>query len=173
MTRTYWVRRAAASEAAVAVSILREAALWSLHTGRPTWHVDTFSVAAYESAATAGELVLGYDHGDPVACMLLQRRDDLYWPNDPAGEALYVHKVAVRRTAAGKGWVGGLVCWAREDARRLGARYLRLDTLNRPKLLALYGELGFRFVDSYARHSSGEAIVRLELPLRYNRGTKS
>jgi GNAT superfamily N-acetyltransferase len=146
------------------VSILREAALWALRTGRPTWAPNALRAAAYESAAAAGELVLGYQDGKPVACMLLQRRDNVYWPNDPVGEALYVHKVAVRRIAAGKGWVGRLVQWAREDARCVGARYLRLDTLNRPKLLTLYMKLGFRLVDSYARHSSGDAILRLELP---------
>lgn len=164
-SKSYEVARAAPIDAAIAVSILREAALWSLHSGRPTWSPDTLSVAAYESAATAGELVLGYEGGKPAACMLLQRRDTVYWPNDPVGEALYLHKVAVRRTAAGKGWVGRLVHWAREDARRVGARYLRLDTLDRPKLLMLYVKLGFRFVDSYGRHSSGDAILRLELPV--------
>jgi ribosomal protein S18 acetylase RimI-like enzyme len=165
MPDVYAIRRADSTDAAIAVSILREAALWSSHTGQPTWRAEAFTVAAYEAAADAGELVLGYKNSDPVACMLLQRRDDVYWSNDPVGEAWYVHKVAVRRTAAGEGWVGRLVHWAAQSARRQRAQYLRLDTLNRPKLLALYRGLGFYVVDSYALHSSGDAIVRLQLPL--------
>ena len=162
----YRIGRAPAREAAVAVDILREAALWSLCAGRPVWPPDSFDVVTFQIAANAGELVLGYERGEPVACMLLQTRDETYWPNDAAGEALYVHKVAVRRRAAGKGWVERFVHWARDDAERLGARYLRLDTLDRPKLLSLYADLGFRFVDSFAQHWCGDTIVLLELPLR-------
>jgi len=97
--------------------------------------------------------------------MLLQRSDETYWPFDPDGEAHYLHKLAVRRIAAGKGWLGRLVRWAHEDAKRAGARYLRLDTLDRPKLRSMYENLGFRFVDSFSEHQYGETIVRLELPI--------
>lgn len=144
---------------------MRETVLWLSEIGRPMWPADTFDVAMYERAAFAGELVLGYEHFSPVACMLMQTRDEVYWPNDPAGEALYLHKVAVRRTSAGKGWLRRLVYWAREEAKCAGAEFLRIDTLQRVELLSLYGRLGFQIVDEYARHSCGEMIVRLELPL--------
>lgn len=144
---------------------MHETMQWLSDIGRPMWPADTFDVAMYECAAYAGELVLGYDQFAPVACMLVHTRDEIYWPNDPAGEALYLHKIAVRRSAAGKGWLRRLVYWAREEAQHAGARFLRIDTLRRVELLSLYGSLGFQIVDEFEPHSCGEMLVRLELPL--------
>lgn len=162
----YTVRRARSTEAAAAVTVLREAAAWSSNAGRPTWSASDFSVDAYIALAAAGELVVGCSLDEIVACMLLQRSDPTYWPMDPPGEALYLHKIAIRRSVAGTGWVPRFLEWASNEARHAGAIYLRLNTLDRPKLVGIYEKFGFRVVDAYARHSSGESIVRLEMRLR-------
>jgi GNAT superfamily N-acetyltransferase len=69
------------------------------------------------------------DHGDPV------------WDDRPAA-ALYVHRMAVRRSAAGLGTV--ILRWAAGVAREQGREALRLDCVasNGP-LRAYYEAAGF------------------------------
>ena len=165
-TSTSWsIKRATPEEAAQALAILREAAQWLVDTGRPLWPVESFDLDAVRDAALAGELVLGFAGAQAVASMRLQTRDDVYWPADPPGEALYLHKVAVRRCAAGRQWPTRLIAWAHEQARAAGARYLRLDTADRNELLSLYQRHGFYLVDERPRCVDGLMIHRLELPI--------
>jgi ribosomal protein S18 acetylase RimI-like enzyme len=164
-TTPWLIRWAAAEESGEALAILREAAQWLIDTGRPLWQVESLQLEAVRRAARGGELVLGFAESQPVATMMLQARDDFHWPNDPPGEALYVHKVAVRRCAAGQHWSSRLTVWARDRARISGARFLRLDTACRPELLSLYQRLGFYVVDERPRLVDGLAIHRLEQPI--------
>lgn len=157
------IRRASVEEAADAVSILREVTQWLVDTGRPLWPLNSLDVAAFRRAASKGELVLGYEDSQAVACMLLQPRDDIHWPNDTPGEALYVHKLAVRRAAAGQGWSRRLIEWASAQAREAGARVLRLDTSDRHELVPLYERYGFRVIDAVPRRFGPLTIVRLKL----------
>lgn len=162
-TATSWfIKRAAPEEAGDALAILREVAQWLVDIGRPLWPVESFQLDAVRRAALAGELILGFAESRPVASMLLQTRDELYWPNDPPGDALYIHKVAVRRCAAGQQWSTRLIAWAREQAQNTGARFLRLDTADRHQLLTLYRRHGFYLVDEQPRCVDGLMIHRLE-----------
>jgi len=155
------------AEAAEAVAILREVARWLVDTGRPLWPVDGFDLETFELAARAGELALGYEDALPVACMLLQARDDVQWPEDAPGEARYVHKLAVRRCAAGHGWPGRLIRWACARGRAEGVKYIRLDTARRRELISLYESFGFRLVDPEPRLFGDRILVRLEYSLKY------
>ncbi len=164
-TTSWFIKRATPQEAGEALAILREAAQWLVDIGRPLWPVESFHLDAVRRAALAGELILGFAESYPVASMLLQARDELHWPNDPTGEALYLHKLAVRRSAAGQQWSTRLIAWARERAQRAGARFLRLDTADRYELLSLYQRQGFYVIDERPRRVDGLMIYRLELPI--------
>src|SRR5262249_50380423 len=129
----FTVRRVVATEAAVAIHILREAAAWAAARGSGVWTLDELDTATFVAAAHAQELVIGYTDATPAATMLLQVEDRIYWPESPAGIALYVHKVAVRRAFAGQGWLGRMIEFASEEASALGIHRLRLDTVLRPK----------------------------------------
>jgi len=157
------IRRAAVEESSDAVAILREAAQWLVDIGRPLWPVDGFDVEAFRCAALARELVLGFEQSNAVACLLLQARDAIYWPNDALGEALYVHKMAVRRAAAGQQWSRRLIAWASAQAREAGARFLRLDTADRGELISLYERYGFHLIDAAPQPFGSQMIVRLQL----------
>lgn len=163
LTAEWSIEKAEPDEAGDALAILLEVSQWLVDTGRPLWPIESFRLEDFRRAALLGELVLGYQKALPVASMLLQTRDDMYWPDDPAGEALYVHKVAVRRSSAGQNWLARLLGWAEMQARRSGARYLRLDTER--LLVPLYVRYGFRVVDDLPRLVDKLQIYRLELPL--------
>ncbi|HTV91518.1 MAG TPA: GNAT family N-acetyltransferase [Verrucomicrobiae bacterium] len=162
---SWFIKRAAPQEAGEALAILREVAQWLVDSGRPLWPVESFHLDAVRRAALAGELILGFADAQPVASMLLQTRDDVYWPNDPPGEALYLHKIAVRRCAAGQQWSTRLIAWARERAHDAGAQFLRLDTADRVELLALYRRHGFDVVDDAPRRVGDLLVYRLEHPI--------
>ncbi len=95
-----------------AAAILREAATWAAQQGIDVWRLDELQDADFERAAAAGEVVLGFEGAEVAATMLLQSADPVYWPDDPPGAALYVHKVGVRRASAGRGWLARIIEFA-------------------------------------------------------------
>jgi GNAT superfamily N-acetyltransferase len=70
--------------------------------------------------------------------------DLLFWPDHPEPAAVYLHRIAIRRSFAGRGIPQIMLTWAVEYARSLGKKFLRLDCeANRPKLRLLYESFGF------------------------------
>ena len=67
----------------------------------------------------------------------------MYWPDKKPGVAVYLHKLAVRRTYAGKNVSAYMIDFAKEYTREVGRRYLRLDCDDRNALCALYETHGF------------------------------
>jgi GNAT superfamily N-acetyltransferase len=155
--------RIVGSEFAVAaVGILREASQWLDQRNLRGWAPSELQDAVFAVRADAGELVLGFVAGQPVACMLLQCTDELYWPEAARGTALYVHKLAVKRSSAGNHWSARLIRWAEDHARRRGISHLRLDTWADSPLRALYGSYGFRAVDRVPILVQGRAMTRMQ-----------
>ncbi len=149
-------------EALLAHAILREAAQWLDEGGRKLWDASEFTAADIAERAARGELVLGFDGAEAVACLYLQTDDDAFWPAANVHEALYVHRLAVKRAHAGKGWSRRLLDWAACEARRRGYLFVRLDTELRPKLIALYERSGFVRVDDEPIMVAGHRVVRFQ-----------
>ena len=160
---TWGVRRVYGDEALEAIDILHEVSVWTSAFGEPVWPLGGFTAEELARVAAAGEQIGGFEGAQMVACMRLQEKDPIYWPDDPPGEALYLHKLAVRRAASGKGWTARLVGWAVEECRRKGARALLLDTLAIEKLLHHYEAVGFRLVDETSERVGGVPVVRMQL----------
>lgn len=126
------------------------------------WEPDEISDADIVARADAGELVLARDGQTAIACMYLQDSDARFWPEARDGEALYVHRLAVRRSHGGRGVSRALLDWAASEARRMGRPFIRLDTEMRPALLALYENAGFRRVDPAPIKVGIHDVVRFE-----------
>jgi GNAT superfamily N-acetyltransferase len=141
---------------------LRQAAQWLVASGRRLWDENEIRATDVAERAAQGELVLGIDDGRAVACLYLQVEDDAFWPEARVHEALYVHRLAVLRSEAGKGWSRRLLDWAAAEARRRGHVCVRLDTELRPKLLALYESNGFVRVDDEPIKIHTHLVVRFE-----------
>ena len=73
------------------------------------------------------ELVIGRLDGALAACMYLHGEDRLFWPHVAQGEAFYVHRLAVARRFAGRGFAHAMLEWAEHEVRAKGRLYLRLD----------------------------------------------
>lgn len=99
-----------------------------------------------------------------VGTFALLDADPLFWPEDPPGEARYLHKLGVHPDAQGQRLAHRLLDEAARETREAGCAFLRLDTAAaRPKLRALYESGGFRAVDE--RTVKGFFVVRYELAL--------
>jgi len=156
------IRRSGPEAAAEAVSILREAAAHFAQRGIEVWTEDELREDDFAAAARAGELIVGYTGALAAATMLLQPADLLYWPAAAPQSALYVHKVAVRRAFAGRGWLERLVAFAASEAGARGLPFLRLDTLEGPTLRALYERFGFVALAEPPIVVRGRRLIRMQ-----------
>ncbi len=156
------VRLALVAEAREAVTIIREAAAWAAARGTEVWAAHEIRDAAFEEAACRAELVIGYAGAAPVATMLLQTEDPVYWPQEAPACALYLHKVAIRRAFAGQGWLDRLIGFAVQVATQKDIARLRLDTILRPKLQSLYERHGFRRLAEEPLLIGGRQMIRME-----------
>ena len=91
----------------------------------------------------AGELFVVELDGAVAAAFVLQREDRRFWGERP-DDALYLHKLAVRRSFAGRGLGVQVVEWALARTRAEARTYLRLDCMrDNPEIRAYYEALGF------------------------------
>lgn len=148
-----------------ALGILREAAAWALGRGVDVWTDAQLREQDLLAAADLGQLLMGFSGDRSAATMLLQSSDPVYWPDAAPHTALYLHKIAVRREFAGRGWLTRLIDFAVSDARDLGIRRLRLDTLCRSPLEGLYVRHGFVALNEPPIVVGSRLMIRMEREL--------
>jgi len=142
------IRPARPDELAVVEALLTEASAWLASRGIDQWqyppHRDRLT-----RAIRRGECFLAVRHGKPVATMRLDdHADPEFWSDaDQPDTALYIHQMAVARTAAGQGIGAAMLDWAADRAARAGKAWLRLDAWKtNPGLHAYYTGQGFALV---------------------------
>ena len=108
-------------------ALIREVADWLVAKGEPLWGPNETSYDELSRVTKAGELVTGRLAGELAACMYLHNEDTLFWPQAGPGEAFYVHRLAVARKYAGRGYARAMLDWAEREVRSQGRIYLRLD----------------------------------------------
>lgn len=155
--------RATPEEADEVSSILREAADWLIARREALWGPETVSPDAIRPALARGEFYLARIGGVVVGTLILQWEDRHFWPDALPNEAAYIHKLAVRRSVAGRGVAGGMIAWAKETAAAAGRRFLRLDCTLRPRLQAFYERQGF--VAHSERDMGPFSVMRYEMVL--------
>jgi len=139
------VRQATAADAPVVDALLREAAAWVDALGVVMWEDGELDAAQIAGEVSAGQFVLAEVGGEPAGTIRFQLEDLLFWPDRPAGEAAFVHRLVVRRAFKGTGVSAALLEWATRRAKAEGRAFLRLDCdANRLKLRQLYERCGFR-----------------------------
>lgn len=144
------------ADSAAVASVLREAAQWLQDRQKPLWAVSDFSDARVAHDVSSGQFVVAKAGGSVVGVVKFQREDPYFWPEVEAGTAAFLHKLAVRRALAGQGVSTALLAFARDHARSLGLRTLRLDCVaDRQPLRALYEGFGFRLHDCVRKGGEG------------------
>ena len=140
--------RAHPSDALAIAAVLREAAQWLVDQQIPLWAVSDFSDEHVQRDVEAGLYLVAKVDGAVVGVVRFQREDLTFWPDAEPGTSAFLHKLAIRRAWAGQGVSTALLAFAREHARSLGLRYLRLDCVaDRQPLRKLYEGFGFTLHD--------------------------
>lgn len=140
------IRPAGPGDRAIVSSILSEAAKWLATRGEPLWLQEELLPESIGRDVESGLYVVGERGGVPVGVSRIQFDDPLFWPDFPLGEAVYIHRLAVRRAYAGSGVSTDLLHWAVDRANKLGRGFLRLDCPHdRHRLRAVYERFGFQY----------------------------
>jgi GNAT superfamily N-acetyltransferase len=142
--------------------LIRATADWLIKKGEPLWGPNETSLDELMGVTQAGELIVGRVAGELATCMYLHDEDRVFWPQVSPGEAFYIHRLAVARTFAGRGYAHAMLEWAAHEARSKGRPFLRLDCEPRAKLLALYRSAGYSRVDSAPIQVGEHFVVRHE-----------
>lgn len=130
-----------------ASGVLVAAALHLKARGEPLWPESSLTPERLARSYPPDGWRVAWRGGAALACLCLLDTDPLFWPDDPPGEALYLHKLAVHPQAQGQGLSALLLREAVRETGARGRRWLRLDTATgRPKLRALYADFGFQDV---------------------------
>lgn len=138
------VRLAEPGDVEGVLDLLGEAARWirSL-TGILQWP-ERFPRQFIADLVDEGVVYVALDDGQLVATLCLQWADPMFWPDGDDG-AVYVHRLVVKRSYAGRGIGEQLLAWAGERAAEAGRFFLRLDCMTENAGLRRYYEaLGFR-----------------------------
>lgn len=115
--------------------------------GQPLWPPQSLTPERLARHYPDAGWRVAWQDGQAVGTYVLLDKDDLFWPDDTPGTALYLHKLAVHPAAQGGGLARLLLGEAVAETRRVGAPFLRLDTASdRAKLRALYDGFGFQTV---------------------------
>jgi GNAT superfamily N-acetyltransferase len=158
------IRQASVHDSGVISTILKEAADWLTQRGMPMWRAGELEPANIAQDVEPGEFFVAECSGEVAGTVKFQLEDPLFWPDVPAGESAFIHRVAVRRAFAGGGASGAMIQWAADRAKGLGKRFVRLDCeASRSSLRAVYERFGFRY------HSDKQVgpylVARYEMPL--------
>jgi GNAT superfamily N-acetyltransferase len=145
-------------------AILTEAAAWLTSRGTPMWRADELRPERIAHDVRSGTFHVAVVDGRAVGTIKFELSDTLFWPDLPHDDSAFVHRLAVRRSAAGQGVSTALLAWAATRAADLGRRFVRLDCeASRTPLRAFYERFGFR------HHSNRQVgpyfVARYELPV--------
>jgi len=149
------IRRATEAEAETVSEILLEAAAWLRDCGHPLWRPEQLGALQVAPDCAAGFYFVAWNQhaaggGSAAGTMRLTDSDPDFWPEavegEGEGEAIYLHRLAVRRESAGGRVSTELFRHAARIATERGARLLRLDCeSNRPRLRNVYERFGFEY----------------------------
>lgn len=126
------------------LDLLAEAAGWiRASTGIDQWP-ERFPRQFIADLIEEGSVYVTFDDEQLVATLCVQWADPVFWP-DADDDAVYVHRLVVKRSHAGRGIGEQLLAWAAELAAGAGRPFLRLDCMTENARLRRYYEtLGFR-----------------------------
>jgi GNAT superfamily N-acetyltransferase len=122
------IRAARLDELDVVEDLLREASAWLASREIDQWQFPPHTDRITE-ALRGGTVFLALIDDQPIATLQLDAfADPEFWmPEDRPETALYVHRMAVSRRAAGEGIGRTMLDWATERAVTEGKAWLRLD----------------------------------------------
>src|ERR687885_994328 len=120
------IRLATEADVPTVAAMLDEATLFVRSKGSDQWPVP-FPQDELRRRVAGGELYVVEVGGEPAATFTLLLEDPFFWGERPP-DAVYLHKLAVRRAFAGRRLGEQIVEWVDATAAAAGRSFVRLDT---------------------------------------------
>ncbi|MFE3016698.1 GNAT family N-acetyltransferase [Streptomyces sp. NPDC059256] len=142
------IRTAILADLGTIEGLLTEASVWLASLGIDQWQYPPHRDRIVQ-AIERGECFLAVQDGHPIATLQVDSfADPEFWGvSDRPDAALYVHRMAVSREAAGGSVGKELLNWAVDRATAAGKSWLRLDAWkDNPGLHRYYERRGFELV---------------------------
>jgi len=139
------IRAARSGEQDVVLDLLAEAAAWLLRQGIAQWP-PRFPAESVRREIATGETLLVLEGTRPIATLTVADNDRDLW-GARTEPAYYISRLAVARSARGRGLGYRLIDWVQAKAAARGWPFVRLATSrDNPALRRYYEEAGFRHV---------------------------
>jgi ribosomal protein S18 acetylase RimI-like enzyme len=154
MTCTFVVRRACGDDIDLIVKLREEAEQWLAARGITQWTADyhDYARSVLKEFVDNGSAWVIEDHGEVVATLSIYDEPDAdFWGwADDAHDALYLSKLIVSRSHAGRGLADAALNWASVRAHDAGKRWLRIDVRrDNTALHSYYMARGFEHVRTW------------------------
>lgn len=139
------VRQAKPDDAAGIRTVLLEAARWLDSRGMTMWHDDELDAEAIARDVDDGAFWVAEVDGQIAGVVRFQLSDERFWPDASQDDAVFLHRLAVRRNFAASRVSTALIEWAANRAASLGRKWLRIHCdAARIKLRTFYERQEFR-----------------------------
>ncbi|WP_045876664.1 GNAT family N-acetyltransferase [Pseudofrankia sp. DC12] len=158
------IRPASSDDVDTVAGILAEAARWLAARGIEQWPADGFPVADIRDRIARGETYVAEADGHAVATISLDWADpDMWGAAGTDGAAVYVHRLAVLRSAAGRRIGEQLLAWAAAQALAAGRAQVRLDCVTaNAQLCRYYVDRGWTHVRDITDEIGTESLFQRE-----------
>lgn len=152
------------NEVEEAIAVMREVAQWGREQGFRVWLDEwlTPDELITEEAKTEN-FCIGKIDGNTACAFILQRSDSDYWKDSSDAQAVYLHKLCVKREYAHRNMTKAVAEAIKEECRKNGIKYVRLDTgLDEKVVRKIYLNAGFKIVD-IIDYDNGRSIALYEM----------
>lgn len=149
-----------------AISVMKEVAKWGREQGFRVWLDEWLTPEELlTDEAKPENFCIGEIDGKIACAFILQRSDSDYWKDSSDVQAVYLHKLCVRREYAHRNMTKIVIEAIKEECRKHGIKYIRLDTgLDEKVVRKIYLNAGFKIVD-IIDFDNGRSMALYELEI--------
>ena len=159
------IKQAQKNEIPILESILLDTVSWVSEMGEPLWNNEDVVWGKLSKNYQVGDFYIAYVDGVPSGCMALIDHDPFFWPDVKKGESLFIHKLAVMKTARKSGVSDAMMDFFKKQGVERGVKTIRLDTdALRRKTMAYYERHGFILNETKVMGSFHVAFYIYTLP---------
>lgn len=128
--------------------VLNDSAVWLNSINQPMWKYEDITSEGLLKKYRMEDMKLCYEKGNLIGVYILQWYDPLFWASLQKNESGILHKLAVCRESAKKGYGNQLIESAELVCKAHNVKWLRLNCGTfRNKLRNFYERNGFKMVD--------------------------
>ena len=149
-----------------AISVMREVAKWGREQGFRVWLDEWLTPEELiTDEAKPENFCIGEIDGKIACAFILQRSDSDYWKDSSDVQAVYLHKLCVRRECAHRNMTKTVIEAIKEECQKNGIKYIRLDTgLDEKVVRKIYLNAGFKIVD-IIEFDNGRSMALYEMEI--------